>query len=187
MLDCLCLVQHLQPRCPDSSLNKQEKRCTAQAQSLQGHISVFQLLERSLALVPVGVPFEELLPKLEGSPRPLLETGTPPPFARAHPQSVQRNVLRCAPSRHSAPRSAVEPLFREETLALSTCFLHTRWELACRRSARQSVTGFCFETPSQALLPTTLSSAAREHREFDPREIRCSAKNAVDPCPVRKP
>ena len=52
-------------------------------------------------------------------------------------------------------------------------------ELEFRRSARQSVAGFCL-THHLRLHRTALSSTAREHRDFDPLQIRCSAQQNSD-------
>ena len=59
MLDCLNLVQHLQPRCLEDRFLPQQTRKKVHTVTSRTH-QRFQLLERSLALLPVGVPFEEL-------------------------------------------------------------------------------------------------------------------------------
>ena len=72
----------------------------------------------------------------------------------------------CAPGRHPAPRSAFEP-FSAKKLWLCQRVPPTPWELACRRCARQSMDGFCLETPRWTLPPTAPASAARDFRESD--------------------
>ena len=88
--------------------------------------------------------------------------------------STLRNEL---PADSLLLEALLNPVLRE-ILGYLRVFPPPPQELACRRSARQSVAGFCFETPSSAHPATALSCAAREHRELDPREIRmlCSTK-----------
>ena len=79
--------------------------------------------------------------------------------------------------------NTLQKLFLREHLADE--LLHQSQELECWRSARQSVAGFCLRHHLRFHW-TALSSAAREHREFDPREIRCSAQHKADEsCPGR--
>ena len=95
----------------------------------------FQLISRSLERVPVGVPFEERLPKLD----------------RPNRLSTLRDVLRADILLLEA---LLDPVLRGN-LGYLNVFLHHlgNW---------QSMAGFCWDTPRWAPLPTAPASAARD-------------------------
>ena len=154
-----------------SSTNKEEGRCYITVTPAQHNISNCVFGTEKAA--PAGAPFGDLLPKLDRPNRLPWRLGHLCHLPSWHIDNKFNSTHRDAlPADSLLLEAQLNPVLRRK-LGYLSAFLHHLGKLACRRAARQSLAGFCFETPSSVLLPTVPPSTAREPRESAP--ARCDA------------